>query len=61
VYPAAVGNSVNLHPLIVVLALLIGGELAGILGMIVMIPTVAIIKVTFELLHKYMMAYRIIG
>lgn len=61
VYPAAVGNSVNLHPLIVVLALLIGGELAGILGMIVMIPTVAILKVTFELLHKYMMAYRIIG
>ena len=61
VYPAAVGNSVNLHPLIVVLALLIGGELAGILGMIVMIPTVAIIKVTFKLLHKYMMAYRIIG
>ncbi len=61
VYPAAVGNSVNLHPLIVVLALLVGGELAGILGMIVMIPTVAIIKVTFELLHKYMMAYRIIG
>ena len=61
IYPAAVGNSVNLHPLIVVLALLIGGELAGIVGMIVMIPTVAIIKVTFELLHKYMMAYRIIG
>lgn len=61
VYPAAVGNSVNLHPLIVVLALLIGGELAGILGMIVIIPTVAILKVTFELLHKYMREYRIIS
>ncbi|MDA7817710.1 AI-2E family transporter [Sulfurimonas sp.] len=61
VYPAAVGNSVNLHPLIVVLALLIGGELAGIVGMIVIIPAVAILKVTFELLHKYMLAYRIIG
>jgi len=61
VYPAAVGNSVNLHPLIVVLALLIGGELAGIVGMIVMIPTVAILKVTFELLHKYMREYRVIG
>lgn len=61
VYPAAVGNSVNLHPLIVVLALLVGGELAGILGMIVMIPTVAILKVTFELLHKYMREYRIIS
>lgn len=61
VYPTAVGNSVNLHPLIVVLALLIGGELAGIVGMIVMIPTVAILKVTFELLHKYMREYRVIG
>ena len=61
VYPTAVGNSVNLHPLIVVLALLIGGELAGIVGMIVMIPAVAILKVTFELLHKYMKEYRVIG
>ena len=61
VYPAAVGNSVNLHPLIVVLALLVGGELGGIVGMIVMIPTVAILKVTFELLHKYMKEYRVIG
>jgi predicted PurR-regulated permease PerM len=61
VYPNAVGNSVNLHPLIVVLALLLGGELGGIVGMIVIIPFVAILKVTFELLHKYMKAYRVIG
>lgn len=61
VYPVAVGNSVNIHPLIIIFALLVGGELAGILGMIVVIPLVAIIKVTFELLHKYMRAYKIIG
>jgi len=61
VYPAAVGNSVNLHPLIVVLALLIGSQLGGIVGMIVIIPAVAILKVTFELLHKYMKEYKIIN
>lgn len=61
VYPVAVGNSVNMHPLIIILALLVGGEIAGILGMIVVIPLVAIIKVTFELLHKYLSEYKIIG
>lgn len=61
VYPVAVGNSVNMHPLIILLALLVGGEIAGIVGMIVVIPLIAIIKVTFELLHKYMSAYKIIG
>ena len=60
VYPVAVGKSVNIHPLIIILALLVGGELAGILGMIIIIPLLAIIKVTFELLHRYMSAYKII-
>jgi len=60
VYPIAVGKSVNIHPLIIIFALLVGGELAGILGMIVIIPLVAIVKVTFELLHKYLNEYKII-
>lgn len=61
IYPVAVGKSVNIHPLIILLALLVGGELAGIVGMIVVIPLLAILKVTFELLHKYMSAYKVIG
>lgn len=61
VYPIAVGNSVNIHPLIIILAILVGGEIAGIVGMIIIIPLVAIIKTTFELLHRYMSAYKIIG
>jgi len=60
VYPLAVGNSVNLHPLLIIIALLVGGEVAGIVGMIVIIPLVAILKVTFELLYKYMKEYKII-
>lgn len=61
VYPLAVGNSVNLHPLIIILAILVGGELGGILGMILVIPIVAITKVTFSVLHKYMYDYKILG
>ena len=60
VYPLAVGNSVNLHPLLIIISLLVGGEVAGIVGMIVVIPLVAILKVTFELLYKYMKEYKII-
>jgi len=61
VYPIAVGNSVNLHPLLIIISLLVGGEVAGIVGMIVIIPLVAILKVTFELLYKYMKEYKIIN
>lgn len=60
VYPIAVGNSVNLHPIVIILALLVGAEIAGILGMIIIIPLIAILKVTFELLHRYIGAYKII-
>lgn len=61
VYPLAVGNSVNLHPLVIILAILVGGEVGGILGMILIIPIVAITKVTFSVLHKYMYDYKILG
>lgn len=60
VYPYAVGSSVNLHPLLIIIALLVGGEVAGIVGMIVIIPLAAILKVTFELLYKYMKEYKVI-
>ena len=59
VYPLAVGGSVNLHPLIVILALLVGGEFGGILGMIVIIPLVAIMKVSFQVVYQYMRDYRV--
>ena len=60
VYPLAVGNSVNLHPLLILLSLLVGGSLGGIVGMIIVRPLVAILKVTFELLYKYLSEYKIL-
>lgn len=43
--PKIVGRSVGLHPLAIILAVLAGGELAGILGMLVAVPAAAAGKV----------------
>lgn len=43
--PIIVGKSVHMHPLMIMLALLAGGELGGIAGMILSIPTLTVIKV----------------
>jgi predicted PurR-regulated permease PerM len=52
--PNVVGPSVGLSPLAVILALLAGGELFGLLGLLVAVPTAGIIKVLFvNLVPRY--------
>lgn len=51
IQPYVVSKSVALHPVIVILAIYVGGNLAGILGMIVAVPLVAIIKGSLDILH----------
>ena len=46
VQPLVLSKSVNLHPLIIVFAVLIGGQFFGLLGMLLAVPTAGIIKVT---------------
>ena len=43
--PKVVGDTVGLHPLIAIVALLTGGQLLGISGMLLAIPVAAILKV----------------
>jgi len=43
--PLVYGRSVHLHPLVIFLAVLIGGELLGILGALLAIPTAEIIRI----------------
>lgn len=43
--PKIVGESVGIHPVLVILALIVGGKFFGIIGLLVSIPIVAIIKV----------------
>ncbi len=50
--PKIIGGNVELHPLVVMLALFIGGEVGGIYGMIVAVPTAAILKVLGQELYS---------
>ncbi|WP_186576496.1 AI-2E family transporter [Aquibacillus kalidii] len=43
--PFIVGKSINIHPILIILALLVGGELGGIIGMIIAVPVLTIVKV----------------
>jgi predicted PurR-regulated permease PerM len=43
--PRIVGESVGLHPAVVIVALLIGGDLFGFLGLLVAVPAAAVVKV----------------
>ncbi len=45
VTPNIIGNKLGLHPLVVVFALLAGGKLIGIWGMLIAVPTAAMLKV----------------
>ena len=53
--PKLVGNSVRLHPVIIMLSVSIGGALSGLSGVMLAVPVTAIIAVLFrELLSKYL-------
>ncbi|MDR6747155.1 MULTISPECIES: AI-2E family transporter [Bacillus] len=43
--PIIVGRSLHMHPVVIMLVLLAGGELFGLIGMILAVPTAAIIRV----------------
>ncbi len=45
--PKIIGESTGIHPITILLALIIGGGMFGVVGMIFSIPTVAIIKILF--------------
>jgi predicted PurR-regulated permease PerM len=52
--PRIVGQSVGLHPAAVIVALLIGGDLFGFLGLLIAVPAAAVVKVFVdELLALY--------
>lgn len=60
IYPLAVGKSVELHPLAVIIAVTVGGQLGGIVGMVIAVPAVAVFKVTVETCHFYLKGYGIL-
>lgn len=49
--PQVMGRVLNIHPLTIILLILVGGNLAGVLGMVLIIPTYAVLKVIAQ--HSY--------
>jgi predicted PurR-regulated permease PerM len=43
--PRVVGKTVGLHPLVAIVALLIGGQIFGLMGMLLAVPVVAVLQV----------------
>jgi len=51
--PRVVGNSIGLHPLVTIVALLVGGQLFGLLGMLLAVPVTAVLQVFLRSLTDY--------
>ena len=45
--PWITGKNVSMHPVMVLLAILVGGRIGGVLGMALAVPTAAVLKVMF--------------
>lgn len=58
--PLVLSKSVNLHPLIIVLAILIGGKFFGILGMFLAVPSAGILKVTSSEIYNGIKKFNIV-
>jgi predicted PurR-regulated permease PerM len=48
IYPRLIGQGIHLHPLAVIIAILSGAELAGVAGIFLAIPVVAILTVSYR-------------
>lgn len=51
--PKIIGESVGVHPVYVIFSLFIGGKVMGIPGMIIAVPTLVAIKLTFRHMLRY--------
>ncbi len=60
IQPLVVAKSVNLHPLIVIFAVIIGGQFFGILGMLLAVPATGILKVLFGEVYNAFRKYRLV-
>ena len=55
--PNVMGRTVQLHPVVVMLALLVGASFAGLFGMLVVVPLVAVAKIVFLYMWSKYVAY----
>jgi predicted PurR-regulated permease PerM len=55
--PNVMGRTVQLHPVVVMLALLVGASFAGLFGMLVIVPLVAVAKIVFLFIWSKYVVY----
>lgn len=51
--PQVVGRKLHLHPLLIIFALLVGGQVAGTVGLILAVPVFAVMKVLLQHFFAY--------
>ncbi|CDM69126.1 putative membrane protein [Clostridium bornimense] len=51
--PKVTGDSIDMHPLLIVIVLYIGGEVAGFMGMVLSVPVAVLIKVIYQDVNSY--------
>ena len=61
VYPLILGKTLGLHPVTVVIALLIGGKLAGILGILLAVPVAVVIVEVLDDIAEQRQSKRAVG
>ncbi|AJF05875.1 AI-2E family transporter [Geoalkalibacter subterraneus] len=57
--PILISRVSNLHPLVVILAIIMGGKLYGVLGMIIGVPVASILKIAILEIHHYRRTFSI--
>ena len=52
IYPNVIGKSLDIHPLTIIIILLVSGNIAGVMGMILGVPFYAIVKVVVKYVYQ---------
>ena len=58
IQPITVGRSVQMHPLLVLIVIIIGGHYFGVMGMLLAVPVTGFIKVALQAGHSLFRKYR---
>lgn len=57
IIPLVVARIVNLHPVAVVIVIIVGAQMAGILGMIISVPVACILKITAVAVYEHLIEF----
>jgi putative permease len=58
IIPLVVAKIINLHPVTVVMVIIIGAQLAGIVGMVISIPIACIVKLLTTPMYQHLVGYQ---